>query len=147
MRWHLKENSSQIHHWILEEEEILASLKFNTETQSVRITAGDKRLFFLERTGFLQHKFLLRTEYSVVAGELHPVKNWKSGLAELEGKKFSYTFRDNRLTLSSRKEHSMFEMELEKADEITPFELCALVFGALRVLSGVYQGRMEPALV
>ena len=88
----------------MEEDEFPAELKYNDQAKSFRLTSDDKRLFFIERVGFLQSKYLLKTEYSIVIGEVYPVKNWHSGLITIENKKFNYFLQHDTLTLSTKKE-------------------------------------------
>lgn len=135
MRWALAQSTEQLQYWKLEQEELTAELKFNKQAQSFRLTAGEKRLFFIERVGFLQHKFLIRTEYSVITGEIYPVKNWHSGIAVLDNKKYNYFLQHNLLVLSSKKENFSLAIEIENASTLDAPELCALVFGTLRVAS------------
>jgi len=72
MRWALTQSTNQLRSWQLKENEFIAALKYNKKAHSFRIAASDKRLFFIEKTGFLQNKFLVRTEYSVITGEIFP---------------------------------------------------------------------------
>lgn len=135
MRWDLAQSTDQFQYWKLDQEELTAELKFNKPAQSFRLTAGEKRLFFIEKVGFLQHKFLIRTEYSVITGEIYPVKNTHSGIAVLDNKKYHYSLQDSLLMLSSKKENVSLAIEIENATGLNAPELCALVFGTLRVAS------------
>jgi len=138
MRWAITHTTTQLHYWKLEEDQFSAELKYNKQAQSFRLTAGDKRLFFIEKTGFLQNKFLLRTEYSVITGEVYPVKNWHSGLATFENRKYHYFLKGNLLELSSKKENFSMTIEVNNADILNDSELCALLFSTLRVLTKSY---------
>jgi hypothetical protein len=134
MRWALTQSTNQFHYWKLEQHESFTELKYNKQAQSFRQIARDKRLFFIEKTGFLQHKFLLRTEYSVVAGEVFPLKKWRSGIIVFEGKKFQFLFRDGFLVVSSKKQEFYLEIEIPDSKGIDQQELYALLFGTLRVV-------------
>ena len=49
MRWALKQSTNRLHYWNMEQVEFTAELKYNQQAQSFRLTAGDKRLFFIEK--------------------------------------------------------------------------------------------------
>jgi hypothetical protein len=138
MRWVLKHSTTQLHYWKLEENETDAELKYNKEAHSLRIIADVRRLFFIERTGFLQHKFLLKTEYSLIAGEIYTSKNWNSGITVFEGKKFTYSLKENILTLSSKKDHQVFVIQIDSQELLNQFEFCALLWGSLKILCRTY---------
>ena len=146
MRWALTHSANQLHYWKLEQDELTAELKYNKQAQSFRITASDKRLFFIEKTGFLQNKFLLRTEYSVIAGEIFPVRNWHSGIAILDKRKYNYFLKDALLVLASKKENFSLAIEIDSASILNQTEFCALLFGTLRIVAKSYKNRAEPAL-
>lgn len=147
MRWALTESTNQFHCWKFELAENTAELKYNKKASSFRITAGDKRLFFIERTGLLQIKFLVRTEYSVLIGEVYPVRNWHSGIIALENKKYNYWIKDNLLVLSSKKEGLSIAIEANDIGKTDQHEFCALLFGTLRVMAKSYKLKNAAALV
>lgn len=147
MRWALTESTNQFHCWKFELAESIAELKYNKKASSFRITAGDKRLFFIERTGLLQSKFIVRTEYSVITGEVYPVRNWHSGIVALENKKYSYWLKDNLLILSSKKEGLSIAIEANDIEKTDQNELCALLFGTLRVMTKSYKLKTPAVLV
>lgn len=144
MKWTLTHSIGELHFWKLEQDAFGAELKFNAQAKSFRLAAGDKRLFFIEKAGFLQNKFILRTEYSIVAGEVYPVKNWHSGIASIENKKFDYFLKDDLLVLSSKKENLYFSIEVNNSDNLNPSELFALLFSSLWVLTKSYA--VKPAM-
>lgn len=146
MRWALTQSTNQLHYWKMQQDEFTAEIKYNQQAQSFRLTADDKRLFFIEKAGFLQNKFLLRTEYSVVAAEVYPVKNWHSGIVSTDNKKFNYLLKDNLLVLSSKKENLSLAIELDDTDKLGQSELCALLFSTLRILSRSHAAKTQPAL-
>lgn len=147
MKWILTEATSQFHSWKLELNDFTAELKYNKKANSFRINAGDKRLFFIERTGLLQNKFLVRTEYSVIIGEFHPIRNWHSGVVILENKKRNYLIKDDSVILSSKKKDFAISIAMNDVDKLDQQELCALLFGALRVIEKSYKMKTEPVLV
>lgn len=139
MKWALLQSTHQFRYWKLEDESFSAELKYNKDAQSFRIASKDKRLFFLERTGFLHQKFLLRTEYSVIAGEVLPIKNRRSGIAVYENKKYSFLVKDDLLIVSDKKQDYSTVTRLADHIELGGPEFYALVFGTLKVLAGVHQ--------
>jgi len=146
MKWALKQSTNQLHYWKMEQHEFNAELKYNQLAQSFRLTAGDKRLFFIEKAGFLQNKFLLRTEYSVVAAEIYPVKNWHAGIVSIDHKKTNYSLKDNLLVLSSKKDNLSLAIELEDVERLNQSELCALLFSTVRVLTASYAEKTKTEL-
>jgi hypothetical protein len=148
MRWTLKQSDRQLILWQFEANETSGHLKYNKQAHSFRFSsAGDQRLFFLERTGFLQHRYLLRTEYSVVTGEIYPAKNGHKGIAIMEGKKFNYALNGKILNVSSKKQRKTFSIEI--SDPLNPdlFELYALLSATLRMITNTYKLQPEPAFV
>jgi hypothetical protein len=135
MRWALIQATNQFHYWKLEQDDSSSDLKYNANALSFRLNAGDKRLFFIEKAGFLQNKFLIRTEYSVVTGEILPMKNWRSGIVVLENKKYNFSLQENSIILSSKKEGILSPIEITETQSLTPPEFYALLFGALRVIA------------
>jgi hypothetical protein len=147
MRWVLKPTNNQLRYWKLDQDELGAELKYNEQVNSFRLTAADKRLFFIERVGFLQSRYLVKTEYSIDAGELSPGKNRHSGLVSTENKKFHYQLEDGVLLMFSKTETFTVTIEADDINTITQGELCALVFSSVRVLSRQYTRVAKPQLV
>lgn len=143
MRWALIQSTNQFHYWKLEQGESSAEIKYNHPAQSFRQTAGDKRLFFIEKTGFLRHKFLIKTEYSVTSGEILPLRNWHSGLIIFEEKKYHFSLKDNLLTLASKKQDFSLSIEIAESNSLDQPEFYALSFGILRVFTRTYQTKTE----
>lgn len=147
MIWALTETTNQFNSWKLEMDIFSAELKYNKKAQSFRITdGGDKRLFFIEKTGLLQNKFLIRTEYSVITGEVHPNGDGHSGVVVLENKKYHYLFKNNVLTFSSKKQFFP-SIEMVNVDKTDQKEFFGLLFGTLRVIQKSYKMETAPALI
>jgi len=143
MRWAITQTTKQYHSWKLEGIGFSAEIKYNKDVHSFRVIADDQRLFFIERTGLLQQKFLLKTEYSVAAGEVHPTRSWQSGVAIFKEKKFHYALKGNLLILASRKQDFSLAIEMDSINP-DPFEFCALLFGTLKIVSRIYHA--EPVV-
>jgi hypothetical protein len=143
MRWALTASDNQLRYWKLDECDLGAELKYNEQANSFRLTAADKRLYFIERVGFLQHRYLLKTEYSIEAGEVIPGRNWHSGVVSTEDQRFQYVFEDSSLLLFSKTETFTVAIKIDDMKSIGQAELCALVFSTVRVLSKRYAGKAK----
>jgi hypothetical protein len=139
MRWLLTDPFNQHRFWKLEDEQFIAELKYNVQAQSFRLASGDKRLFFIEKAGFLQNKYFLKTEYSIVTAEVSPAKDWHSGFIVIASKKFNYFLKNDLLTLSSKKEIFSMSIEISNANDINQSELFALLFSSLKVVTNSYK--------
>lgn len=71
-------------------------MKYNLDQQSVRISSEEThRLFFIDKTGLWHNKTILKNEYGVEIGRFSFDKAHGTGLIEMEGKKYHYTFQNN----------------------------------------------------
>ena len=147
MRWTLTSATDQFHCWSLNLKNFTAELKYNKKANSFRINALDKRLFFIEKTGFLQNKFLVRNEYSLIVGEFHPLRNWHSGVIMLENKKRNYLLKNDSIMLFSKTEEFSISIAMNDVDKSDQNELFALLFGASRIIEKSYKIRTESVLV
>jgi hypothetical protein len=70
-------------------------LKYNPAQQSVRISSDDHhRLYFINRVSGLWHnRIFFKNEYGVEIGKLSFDKTHLSGVIEIEGKRYHYTFQ------------------------------------------------------
>ena len=143
MRWTLLQSANPFHCWKLEQDGFIAELKYNKESHSFRVEATDKRLFFIEKTGLLQNKFLIRNEYNVIAAEISSAKDLHSGAVILDNKKYNYFLKDNLLVLSSKKEKAPFSTEIKDRNALDRQQLCALLFCTLRIARS---HKAEPAI-
>jgi hypothetical protein len=146
MSWIRTQTTNQLHCWKLKDAEFPVELKYNKQVQSIRILADDQRLFFIERTGFLQQKLLLRTEYSVITSEIHPARNWHSGIVVFEGKKYHYLLQGNLLSVSLQKRNTSSSFKIDEALSLDQFEFSALLFGTLRLLAKPHRRKTETTL-
>ena len=94
MKWvNVSNNSSGFHYELWREDKKLVSLSISNCTKISRIEcASDKRLFFIEKKGFLQNRTVIKNEYGILMGELHG-ETWEAdkGVIELDGKKYAYS--------------------------------------------------------
>jgi hypothetical protein len=143
MRWNLTQSTGQFNRWKLEQNES-AEIKYNKESHSFRITANDKRLFFLDKTGFLQNRFLIRTEYNIIAGEILPKKS-QSGLVIFENKKYNYLIQEDLVAVYSKKGDFSLTIAIDGTAVSDQTEIYALLFGTLR-LAVAYQAESKSVL-
>jgi hypothetical protein len=98
MKWVSVNNSSSSQHYELwDGEKKVVSLSISNQTKISRIEcATDKRLFFIEKKGFLHSKTVINNEYGIRLGELIG-ENWEAneGMIELDGRKYWYTISDH----------------------------------------------------
>jgi hypothetical protein len=78
-------------------DERIAVLKYNTHQQAARIHCGDNYgIFFIERTGSFINRTIFKNEYGQEIGRLSfDIGNSHSGPIELDGKKFHYSYQNN----------------------------------------------------
>ena len=134
MRWDLTKTANGLRHWKIIDEEPTAILKYNNEAHSIRLNSDDKRLFFLEKTGILHTRILLKTEYSVLAGVIHFEKNKSSGDFEVHEDKYVFHVTDNRLILlEKQKKKILAGIDIKDLQELESFELSALIFASALV--------------
>ena len=77
---------------LIEDDQLNMVLKFNPETHSVRINSGtNQRLFFLENSGALTGKYVLKNEYGMPIGQLNSDKwNAGGGIINIDANKYTY---------------------------------------------------------
>ena len=98
MKWVSVNNSSAGQHYELwNAEKKLVSLLISNQTKISRIEcATDKRLFFIEKKGFLHNKTVINNEYGIRLGELTSEnREANDGFIELDGKKYCYAISDH----------------------------------------------------
>lgn len=128
MRWDLTSTLNDSNHWTLSEDERKAGLRYNKEARSLRLNTDDRRLFFLEKTGVVQSRILLRTEYSVIIGESYFGKNRLSGILNVNENKYSFNITGDRLKLLNRKKELVSEIHIPHIQKLELFEFTALLF-------------------
>ena len=144
MKWNLTYSVNDFHQWALNEDEIKVGLRYNGEAHSLRVHSDDKRLFFLERTGVLQSRIILKTEYSVEIGEAYFEKNRHAGIMVLNEKKYSFKVVGNYLKLFNRQKELVFEIDIADIDNLELFEFSALLFGT-GIVTNKFGMKLQPA--
>ena len=146
MRWALTQSTSQFHTWNLDGNEKI-ELKYNKQAHSFRIAANEKRLFFIEKVGLLQSKFLVRTEYSVVNAEIFPSRNGHSGLIIFDGKKYTFERNEGSFHLSNKRENFSLTSEISEKEIFDEFELYSLLIATLRLSRKISTAKTEALFV
>lgn len=131
MKWDVTKTANGSRHWKIVDEHPTAFLKYNNEAHSIRLNADDKRLFFLEKSGMLHTRILLKTEYSVLAGAIHFVKDKSSGDIEVHENKYFFHVTDNRLILLERQKKKILAgIDIQELQQLETYELSALIFAS-----------------
>jgi len=136
MQWTLNNTCNQSHYWSLDGHDRKAELRYNKEAHSIRLNAGDRRLFFMERTGLRQQRILLKTEYSVVIGESQ-FRNSESGHLVIDGEKFTFARENGTVRLFNRDQRLIAESFIQSGEPLDLYEFSALLFGLGKVNSEV----------
>lgn len=99
MRWVLTSspNAALEEYHLLDDDSCKLILKYNPRHRSVRISSGSfQRLFFIESTGSLSGKTLMKNEYGMEIGSVSSDKSSNTdGLVSIEEKKYHYHAQDN----------------------------------------------------
>ncbi len=74
----------------------LVSLSISNHTKTTRIEcADDKRLFFIEKKGFLNSRTVIKNEYGILVGEvLGETREAEKGIIEMDGKRYEYSINE-----------------------------------------------------
>jgi hypothetical protein len=133
MNWNLTNNVDDFHQWTLTGHEENVDFRYHKQARSIRLNTDEKRLFFLERKGILQSKILLKTEYSVVIGESYFGKNRLSGLLTYEGRRHTFKFGPEGLSIFDSNKENVFNFEINHGSHPHLFEFSALLFASVIV--------------
>ena len=79
----------------------------------------------------MQNKVLVKTEYSVIAGECYFMKKKQAGALTLDGDKFSFEVNQNQIQFFSRGK-IVAQSEIEDFEKLDDLEFTALAFGLVR---------------
>jgi len=126
MRWEIikTEQSGNTEYHLTDGTASKATLRYNAALHSFRIRANDtQRMFFVEHTGFLRNKTVLKNEYGVIVGKLG-TGAWYNNIyhVEIDGEKYHIAYRNNPLA----------ELVVYKKSIHQPLVSCALDATALK---------------
>ena len=128
MKWTLTKKVNHSDHWQLEGIDHPIELRYNPQARSFRLNAGQKRIYFLERTGFFQSKLLITTEYNVKAGECYFIKNRFSGILQHDNYKYEFRVNRDHISLCEKNKEPFDRVDIDNLDNLDNFEFCALLF-------------------
>jgi hypothetical protein len=96
MKWvSVNNGNSGDHYELWDNDNKLVDLSLSSHTKIARIvSSSDKRLFFIEKRGFLHAKTVIKNEYGIKLGELNS-ESWDEGMIDLDGTKYSFAFPHN----------------------------------------------------
>jgi hypothetical protein len=134
MNWNLANMLDGFHQWTLNGYEGNVDFRYNREAQSMRLNADDKRLFFLEKKGMLQSKILLKTEYSVIVGESYFGRSRRTGLLTFDGKKYSFGFGPEGLSISDSHKENIFNFDITGSTHADLYEFAAILFASVIIM-------------
>jgi len=133
MKWELTKTLNGSDYWTLIGKDEKVILRFNDQSNSIRLISDNQRLYFMERKGVLQSKVMLRTEYSVVIGENFFGRNRLSGIINLHQQKYSFRLTGDLLTLKNKNREAIAELMIPGVKYLELFEFSALLFGTALV--------------
>ena len=113
----------------------LATIKYNAQANSFRINSKERRLFFMEQSGFLQNKIVVKSEYGVEIAENNHQRNQYKGTLHLGNQKFSYKLHTDSINLYDKHKNPVANFSLEKASLLDSYEASALLFSLAWLLN------------
>lgn len=129
MKWIFSHATDDIHHWQLQKEEGAASLRFNLQRLSLRLSGTSKRLFFLRVKGLLQKKVQLLSEYGAAIGETSFTTTPSTGQIAFNGQTFFYRNSEAQLRLFTVDNLLLATCALPAETAIGKFAFYSLLFG------------------
>jgi len=105
-------------HELWNDEQRLLTLHYNQFAQTAKVECeNSRRIFKIDKEGFLRNKTILKNEYGVKIGELG-TENWFSheGFIDLNGERFNYTIQNNPSS----------QLVIYKSSKKSPLLVCGL---------------------
>ena len=106
----------------------IADFRYNEHSNSFRLNASTKRLLFIEPSGLLQNKLLLKTEYGIEIGEWMRMRNYKSGIVHLNSNRFTYNIGLEGIEMNNGEANVFLQCQPADIAELTKQELAAILF-------------------
>ena len=129
MQWTLESKMNKSNFWILQHnEKSKAQLRYNREARSIRLQAGERRLYFLEQVWHANNKIELQTEYSIVIGEIQMNRERLSGNVIMDGQHYTFTTEKDQVHLQENT-RTIKTVIIEDTSGLDFFEFSALLFG------------------
>jgi hypothetical protein len=124
----LQLNRTNNHFSFSKEDKVVADFKLNIQSSSFRLNATTKRLFFIESSGLLQNKTVLKTEYGVEIGEWIALRSIKSGFVTLNAKKLNYRITGQEFRITDKSKQTVAVCDFSYLKEFEKPELAAILF-------------------
>ncbi|HYH13595.1 MAG TPA: hypothetical protein VD794_00150 [Flavisolibacter sp.] len=128
MQWVEHTEANTFYSWTLEGTEQIASLTFTPGSKSFRLLYTSQRWFFLEYSGVLQQKIVVKSEYGITVGEIQPQRYGQNGTITVNGLKYYYTESYAAIDVLDKNKNLIVNLELKNMHKLDSFELCALLF-------------------
>jgi hypothetical protein len=134
MKWKLTSQVNQSNHWQFEGADHSVELRYSKHARSFRLNTGEKRLFFMERTGFFQSKLLITSEYHVMVAECYFIKNRFAGILQLNNAKYEFRADGTQLSILKKDKTLLGHTIIENLESLDIFEFGALLFSFTSLL-------------
>jgi len=128
MRWILSNHVNESNYWQLEGAAHSMEIRYSKHAQSFRMNTGEKRLYFMERTGFFQSKLLITSEYHVMAAECYFFKSKFAGILLIHNEKYEFRADGYQLSVWRKDKILLGHTIIENLESLDIFEFGALLF-------------------
>jgi len=123
----LQLNRTNNHFSFSKEDKVVADFKLNIHSSTFRLNAATKRLFFIESSGLLQNKTVLKTEYGVEIGEWITLRSIKNGFIKLNDQRLDYQIIGQQFRITNKKQ-IIVVCDFSNLKELEKLELAAILF-------------------
>jgi hypothetical protein len=124
-----KINDSDV--WSIKRKNLAAEVRYNSKTQSLRILAEEKSVFFLERVGLLRSRIVIKSEYGQNEGEVSFSSMRQGGTIQIHQRKYNFQYDKGSLQLLDDRQQPLVTLNEKVIKDIDLFELASLLFAAL----------------
>lgn len=123
----------QLDSWQLSSETGDILFKYNKRLQTIRVNSGDRKVFFLEKSGLFHSRIRFTNEYSQPAGELQFDSHQSlSGTLAMPHEKFRFEKTVTRVLLYDRKKCLAGSLQLDDRMVNDSSEFAAILFAFVR---------------
>jgi hypothetical protein len=126
-----KINDSDV--WSIKRKNASAEVRYNSKTQSLRILAEEKHVYFLERTGLIRTRITVHSEYGQHEGEIFFSSMRQGGTIRIHEHKFSFQYRQGTLFLQDENNEPIASLSESVVKDTDLFELSGLLFAAVKL--------------
>lgn len=126
-----KINDSDV--WSIKGKNASAEVRYNSKTQSLRILAEEKHVYFLERTGLIRTRISVHSEYGQHEGEVLFSSVRQGGTIRILDHKFSFQYRQGALLLQDENNEPIASLSERVVKDADLCELSGLLFAAVKL--------------